>query len=120
MPVPSSAYGQQGAPSCFDRIKVGFMMGFCVGMASGAIFGGFSALRYVKEIWFIVKESHKTYVTFLFLCCGDIHISHCRNFHNLLSLWFDKYSGDDDINIKSNFIIIGKELTNIMNTNAAK
>ncbi|BFZ11267.1 hypothetical protein BsWGS_14306 [Bradybaena similaris] len=46
MPVPSSAYGQHGAPSCFDRVKIGFMMGFCVGMASGAIFGGFSALRY--------------------------------------------------------------------------
>ncbi|XP_012946483.1 reactive oxygen species modulator 1 [Aplysia californica] len=47
MPVPSGAYGQHGgSPSCFDRIKVGFMMGFCVGMASGALFGGFSALRY--------------------------------------------------------------------------
>jgi len=45
MPVPSGAYGQQ-APSCFDRIKIGFMMGCCVGAASGALFGGFSALRF--------------------------------------------------------------------------
>merc|ERR1712179_506543 len=45
MPVPSGAYGQQ-APSCFDRVKIGFMMGCCVGAASGALFGGFSALRF--------------------------------------------------------------------------
>lgn len=42
--VPGGAY-QQG-PSCFDRMKLGFAIGFCVGMASGALFGGFSALRY--------------------------------------------------------------------------
>ncbi|KAK5646061.1 hypothetical protein RI129_004525 [Pyrocoelia pectoralis] len=41
--VPGGVY-QQG-PSCFDRMKLGFMLGCCVGMASGAIFGGFSALR---------------------------------------------------------------------------
>ncbi|XP_031344179.1 reactive oxygen species modulator 1 [Photinus pyralis] len=41
--VPGGVY-QQG-PSCFDRMKMGFMLGCCVGMASGAIFGGFSALR---------------------------------------------------------------------------
>lgn len=34
-----------GGVSCFDRVKVGFMIGMCVGMASGALFGGFSALR---------------------------------------------------------------------------
>ncbi|KAK2154331.1 hypothetical protein LSH36_271g07006 [Paralvinella palmiformis] len=44
MPVPSGYYGQQG-PSCFDKMKMGFTMGFCVGLASGAIFGGFGALR---------------------------------------------------------------------------
>ena len=35
----------QGQQSCFDRVKMGFMMGMCVGMASGALFGGFGALR---------------------------------------------------------------------------
>lgn len=47
MPAPppgSFGYGHQG-PSCFDKMKMGFMIGFCVGMASGALFGGFSALR---------------------------------------------------------------------------
>lgn len=44
MPVPGGVYQQQG-PSCFDRMKMGFMLGCCVGIASGAIFGGFSALR---------------------------------------------------------------------------
>ena len=47
MPAPppgSYGYGQQQA-SCFDKMKMGFMMGFCVGMASGGLFGGFSALR---------------------------------------------------------------------------
>jgi hypothetical protein len=32
-------------PSCFDRMKYGFMIGFCVGMCSGGLLGGFSALR---------------------------------------------------------------------------
>lgn len=42
--VPGGAY-QQG-PTCFERMKLGFTIGFCVGMASGALFGGFTALRY--------------------------------------------------------------------------
>jgi hypothetical protein len=49
MPAPPSgySYGQQG-PTCFDKVKMGFTMGFCVGLASGAIFGGFTALRYFE------------------------------------------------------------------------
>lgn len=43
--VPGSAYQQQGQQTCFDKMKMGFGIGFCVGMASGALFGGFSALR---------------------------------------------------------------------------
>jgi len=47
MPVPQGGYAVGGhGPTCFDRVKTGFMIGFCVGMASGALFGGFSALRY--------------------------------------------------------------------------
>lgn len=47
MPVPGGMYPPQHGqgPSCFDRMKLGFGIGFCVGMASGALFGGFSALR---------------------------------------------------------------------------
>ena len=45
MPAVLPSGGGQG-PTCFDRVKMGFMMGMCVGMASGALFGGFSALRY--------------------------------------------------------------------------
>lgn len=45
MPVSVGPYGQT-QPSCFDRVKMGFMMGFAVGMAAGAMFGTFSCLRY--------------------------------------------------------------------------
>lgn len=44
MPISNTPGFSQG-PSCFDRMKVGFGIGFCVGLASGALFGGFSALR---------------------------------------------------------------------------
>ena len=44
MPAPPPQYGVHG-PTCFDKMKMGFMIGFCVGMASGALFGGFQALR---------------------------------------------------------------------------
>lgn len=47
MPVAMGPYGhgQAAQPSCFDRVKMGFMMGFAVGMAAGAMFGTFSCLR---------------------------------------------------------------------------
>lgn len=45
MPVAVGPYGQT-QPSCFDRVKMGFMMGFAVGMAAGAMLGTFSCLRY--------------------------------------------------------------------------
>ena len=32
-------------PSCFDRVKVGFMIGFAVGMSSAALFGTYSAFK---------------------------------------------------------------------------
>ena len=34
MPVPQGNFGG-GQPSCFDRMKMGFMMGMVVGMCSG-------------------------------------------------------------------------------------
>lgn len=43
--VPGSMYSHGQGPSCFDKMKMGFGIGFCVGMASGALFGGFTALR---------------------------------------------------------------------------
>ncbi|KAG6798239.1 reactive oxygen species modulator 1 [Apis florea] len=44
MPAVPGMYQQ--APSCWDRVKLGFMIGFCVGMASGVLFGGYSIVRY--------------------------------------------------------------------------
>ncbi|XP_077293250.1 reactive oxygen species modulator 1 [Arctopsyche grandis] len=49
MPMVGGSYGgipSSAAPTCFDKMKLGFMIGCCVGMASGALFGGFSAFRY--------------------------------------------------------------------------
>lgn len=43
MPAVPGMYQQ--APSCWDRMKLGFMIGFCVGMASGVLFGGYSVVR---------------------------------------------------------------------------
>lgn len=54
--VPGSMYAANQQPSCFTKMKTGFTIGFCVGMASGALFGGFSALRYVlrpEHIFFL-------------------------------------------------------------------
>ena len=60
MPVPQG-YGNRG-PTCFDRMKTGFTLGFCVGMATGAIFGGFSALRFGLRGRELVKTVGKTMV----------------------------------------------------------
>uniref|UniRef100_A0A224XSW0 Reactive oxygen species modulator 1 n=1 Tax=Panstrongylus lignarius TaxID=156445 RepID=A0A224XSW0_9HEMI len=44
MPVPVGGY--QSGPSCWDKMRMGFLIGFSVGIASGALFGGFTAFRY--------------------------------------------------------------------------
>lgn len=58
--VPGSLYGANQQPTCWSKMKTGFTIGFCVGMASGALFGGFSALRYfpfnAKLLRFIFKH----------------------------------------------------------------
>ena len=33
-----------GQPSCFDRMKLGFMIGFAVGISSAGLFGTYSAV----------------------------------------------------------------------------
>uniref|UniRef100_A0A8D0BCE4 Reactive oxygen species modulator 1 n=1 Tax=Salvator merianae TaxID=96440 RepID=A0A8D0BCE4_SALMN len=51
MPVTVGLYGQS-QPSCFDRVKMGFIMAFAVDMAAGALFGLFSCLRTgVRREW---------------------------------------------------------------------
>ena len=42
MPHGPQHYGQ---PSCFDKVKFGVMIGFAVGMSSGALFGSYSAFK---------------------------------------------------------------------------
>lgn len=44
--MPVANVGPRGRqPSCFDRVKYGFMMGAAVGLVSGALFGGVGGLR---------------------------------------------------------------------------
>uniref|UniRef100_A0A4W6BJI6 Reactive oxygen species modulator 1 n=1 Tax=Lates calcarifer TaxID=8187 RepID=A0A4W6BJI6_LATCA len=65
MPVAVGPYGQT-QPSCFDRVKMGFMMGFAVGMAAGAMFGTFSCLRSRKTM----MQSGGTFGTFMAIGMG--------------------------------------------------
>merc|ERR1711894_452012 len=60
MPAPPpGAFGQQG-PSCFDKMKMGFMMGFGVGCASGLLFGTIGGLRYGLRNMELAKQVTKT------------------------------------------------------------
>lgn len=68
MPVPGGMYQTHG-PSCFDKMKMGFMIGFCVGMASGGIFGGFTALRLVIRQVFYFVHFRK--------CLCSMHVGTC-------------------------------------------
>ncbi|KAM7292982.1 reactive oxygen species modulator 1-like [Ixodes scapularis] len=71
MPLPVQGGFQRG-PSCWDRVKMGFTIGFCVGMASGALFGGFSALRYglrgrelIQSVGKVMLQGGGTFGTFM-------------------------------------------------------
>ncbi|XP_014238647.1 reactive oxygen species modulator 1 [Trichogramma pretiosum] len=73
--VPGGAY-QQG-PTCFERMKLGFTIGFCVGMASGALFGGFTALRHglrgrelVNNVGKVMVQGGGTFGTFMAIGTG--------------------------------------------------
>jgi len=48
MPIGGAPQGYQrsGGQSCFDKVKMGFMMGCAIGMSTGFLFGGFTAFRY--------------------------------------------------------------------------
>ncbi|XP_055376942.1 reactive oxygen species modulator 1 [Condylostylus longicornis] len=76
MPVPG-VYGNQQGPTCFDKMKMGFTIGFCVGMASGALFGGFSALRYglrgrelINNVGKVMLQGGGTFGTFMAIGTG--------------------------------------------------
>lgn len=77
MPLPTSSFGHGQAPSCFDKMKTGFVIGFCVGMASGALFGGFSALRYglrgrelINNVGKVMVQGGGTFGTFMAIGTG--------------------------------------------------
>lgn len=42
--VPQQRQGPQ--QSCFDKVKMGAMMGFSIGMTTGLLFGGFQGFRF--------------------------------------------------------------------------
>lgn len=65
MPAVPGAYSGSG-PTCFDRMKMGFALGFCVGMASGALFGGFSALRLGFILMFYLKNHFSFRIELIF------------------------------------------------------
>lgn len=77
MPLPSNTNFGQSQPSCFDKMKTGFTIGFCVGMASGALFGGFSALRYglrgrdlINNVGKVMIQGGGTFGTFMAIGTG--------------------------------------------------
>ena len=78
MPVPGTygGGGQQG-PSCLSRMSMGFMMGMCIGMASGGLFGGFNAFRYglrgrelISNVGKVMVQGGGTFGTFMAIGTG--------------------------------------------------
>jgi hypothetical protein len=93
MPAVMPSGGAQG-PSCFDRVKIGFMMGACVGMASGALFGGFSALRYGlrgRELIRQVTEASRRWGFFPHQCAGKLSLMVLAQFFSQISTTTELY-----------------------------
>jgi len=76
--MPVGGYqGYQQGPSCWQRVKMGFMIGFCVGMGSGALFGGFQALRLglrgrelINNVGKVMVQGGGTFGTFMAIGTG--------------------------------------------------
>ncbi|XP_073995215.1 reactive oxygen species modulator 1 [Rhodnius prolixus] len=75
MPVPVGGY--QSGPTCWDKMRMGFLIGFSVGIASGALFGGFTAFRYglrgrelVNNLAKTMLQSGGTFGTFMAIGTG--------------------------------------------------
>lgn len=47
MPVSTPVARSGGQITCYERVKLGFMMGAFVGCGAGILFGGFSSFRFV-------------------------------------------------------------------------
>ncbi|EEB11996.1 conserved hypothetical protein [Pediculus humanus corporis] len=69
--------GTYAGPSCWDKVKMGFAIGFCVGLVSGTIFGGFTAFRYglrgkelVSNVGKVMLQGGGTFGTFLAIGSG--------------------------------------------------
>uniref|UniRef100_A0A0N5BBK1 Reactive oxygen species modulator 1 n=1 Tax=Strongyloides papillosus TaxID=174720 RepID=A0A0N5BBK1_STREA len=58
MPVPASAVG--GQQSCFDKIRIGFMMGAVIGGATGVLLSGFAGFRMGLRGTQLLREVGKT------------------------------------------------------------
>uniref|UniRef100_A0A2K5E593 Reactive oxygen species modulator 1 n=1 Tax=Aotus nancymaae TaxID=37293 RepID=A0A2K5E593_AOTNA len=66
MPVAMGPY-RQSQPSCFDRVKMDFVMGCAMGMAAEVLFGTFSCLRIRMKT---MLQSGRTFGTFMAIRIG--------------------------------------------------
>ncbi|XP_041033993.1 reactive oxygen species modulator 1-like [Carcharodon carcharias] len=73
MPVTVRLY-RQSQPSCFDRVKMGFMMGCAVGMAAGALVGslrlGLRGRERLGGVGKTMMQSGGTFGTFMAIGMG--------------------------------------------------
>ena len=96
MPVIQPGVRRQG-PTCWERVKLGFGMGFAVGLSVGVLFGGFQALRYVYLL--VTNFLQIFYTNLLTVNCGggilmklyhNVGLNISDNFENG-SCWFKNY-----------------------------